>query len=538
MTAAPLIRISLEAAVLAGLVALACRFVRMRASHRAMLWWLVAAKLLIGLVPLPAFEIPALPAETTVVAPTFAKFGDSNRIAEQQPIARPNLAIWGWAAVTALLVASTIPGWRRARSWRSRGRPVTDLAIERAARAVGLRRTPEVLAVPGLPSPLVTGLNAPCVLIPDETLERLTPDELEMTLAHEMAHIARGDLWWGLVPALARRIFFFHPAAWLAEREYAIAREAACDEAVLRPGTDAFAYGQLLLRFATRAPVSSTLPMSPHGMLRRRLEMIESVVRRVPIGRAGWALVAVAALSIVPIRLVAKEGEFGSFEKKLSAAHCLDLGDGEDTAYVITSGRASTMCGDISDVDRALAARGTGSDIIWFRAGSGTWIIRDPAAVREGRRYFDDITKLGLAQSEIGREQSAIGADQARIGYEQAEQSFRDAEEARKREVERELAQAEKRTETLDRSREGEAERLEEMARAAAAMDEKLKHQQAEEMEVFAKRQQELGERQAEFGEKQARLAQEVAAAADAAQRAFSRFLDKTMKDGRAQRVN
>jgi len=73
-----------------------------------------------------------------------------------------------------------------------------------------------------------------------------------MALAHEMAHVARGDLWLGLVPSLARRVFFFHPAAWIAEREYAIAREAACDDAVLgHRGADAFAYGRLLLRLAT-----------------------------------------------------------------------------------------------------------------------------------------------------------------------------------------------------------------------------------------------------------------------------------------------
>ena len=62
-----LLRLCLEGAALAGLVAAACFLVpRMKASHKAMLWWLVAAKLLVGLVPIPAIEVAALPSVSTV----------------------------------------------------------------------------------------------------------------------------------------------------------------------------------------------------------------------------------------------------------------------------------------------------------------------------------------------------------------------------------------------------------------------------------------------------------------------------------------
>ena len=292
----------MTAVVLAALVAMACRLVpRIRAGHRAILWWLVSAKLLVGLLPLPALEIEALPAPAT-----DAVLATSSILSSVSRVSSDGWVGWAWIVGATLLVASAAPGWRRARSWRASGRSIDDssvrLSIARASRAVGLDREPSVLAVPGLTTPLVTGLLRPCVLLPEDVL-RLPAAELEMALAHEMAHVARGDLWWGLVPSLARRIFFFHPAAWLAEREYAIAREAACDEAVLRPGADAAAYGRLLVRFATRPPASATIPVSAHSMLRRRLEMIEIVVRRVPVRRAGWMLVAVAALALVPVRL-------------------------------------------------------------------------------------------------------------------------------------------------------------------------------------------------------------------------------------------
>jgi bla regulator protein blaR1 len=496
MTAAHLVSLSIEAAVLATLVALACRWgPRIRAGHRAMLWWLVSAKLLVGLLPLPSLQVEALSPERAVERSVVGAAADSLLatpiLSPSSPGPSTAWVAWGWIAIATLLVASAAPGWRRARSWRASGRSIDDasvrLSIAAAARVVGLRREPLVLAVSGLSTPLVTGLLRPCVLVPADVL-RLPAAELEMTLAHEMAHVARGDLWWGLVPSLARRVFFFHPAAWLAEREYAIAREAACDEAVLRPGADAFAYGRLLLRFAARAHASTTIPMSPHSMLRRRIEMIETVVRRVP-GRTGWVLVAVAALALVPIRIVAQDKE---------VSECLSLGDGEDTAYVVTNGRTHVMCGDAQDAVAAERARGGGEDVIWFRQGGNSWIIRDLAAVREGRRYFDAMTELNLAHSRMDDDGPRGAAAREKIVYEKSLEAKAAAEVA---------------------------EREQRLAQEVAKVDAERAAQLKREAEVRAdhdEQQRQLGriDRQRE----EVRLA-------------ISAFLDEAMKDGRAQRA-
>jgi beta-lactamase regulating signal transducer with metallopeptidase domain len=519
-----LLRTCLEGAALTGVVAAACFLVpRMRASHKAMLWWLVAAKLLLGLVPIPAIEIAALPSAEAVPVMAVARAIGTIDVA---------WASWVWFGGVAVLLACAVPGWLEARDWRRAGRALGGqdhaLSISRAARIAGLRHEPRVLVVEALPGPLVTGFLAPCVLLPPESLA-LPAEELEMTLAHEMTHIARGDLWWGLVPALARRVFFFHPAAWIAEREYALAREAACDEAVLRPGMDAFAYGRLLLRFASRAPASASIPMSPHAMLRRRLEMIESVVRRVPLSRAGWALVAVAALAVVPVRLVAKEAD---------SSGCLTTGKDVDTAYVVTSGKSHTMCGDVSDVRDAERARGDGGDVIWFRVGTERWVIRDPETVAQGRRYFSAITQIGQRQSEIGLEQSRVGEEQSKIGMEQAKIGMQQVEQAR-REVEEAMRKAE-----MDAERKPEHEQLQQERAAAQEAREKAgvdaerdRKRLEEQMEVLSERMRELGERQETFGERQRELGERMEREMRETQRALSEFLEESIKDGRATRT-
>ena len=544
-----LLRTCLEGTALAGLVAAACFLIpRMKASHKAMLWWLVAAKLLVGLVPLPPIEIavpPAADAVPVVVLAATAAAIPIEMVRGAVPVPPRTIdtswALGLWTAGAAALLACAVPGWLQARGWRRAGKPIEDpdvaLSVSRAARLVGLSREPRVLAVAGLPGPLVTGLVDPCVLLPAETLSRFRSEELEMTLAHEMAHIARGDLWWGLVPALARRVFFFHPAAWIAEREYAVAREAACDEAVLRPGADAFVYGQLLLRFASRAPSSASIPMSPHRMLRRRLEMIESIVRRVPLSRTGWVLVGVAALAMVPVRLVAKE---------TGVSPCLDLGTNEETAYVITNGKSHSMCGGVSDVREAERARGSGGDIIWFRVGDDRYVIRDPEAVAQGRRYFRAITEIGQKQSELGIEQSRIGQEQSEIGMEQASAGREQAERAR-RELEETMRKAE-----LDAARQHELEgttarnreQIEQELQAAHAAHERAatdmdrqRERLAVQMEVLSRKMKELDERQGDFSEKQRQLSERMERETEEAGRALSELLERAIKDGRATRT-
>ena len=86
-----------------------------------------------------------------------------------------------------------------------------------------------------------------------------------MALAHELAHLRRGDLWLGWVPALAEALLFFHPLVRRAAREYALAREEACDAEALRlTGAEPGDYGQLLLAFGVArphgAPRRSALP--------------------------------------------------------------------------------------------------------------------------------------------------------------------------------------------------------------------------------------------------------------------------------------
>ena len=95
------------------------------------------------------------------------------------------------------------------------------------------RRIPAVRLSDEVETPLVAGLRRPTVLLPARRFVELPERQQRMAICHELAHVKRADLWLGCVPALAERLFFFHPLVHVAAREYALSREAACDAAVL-----------------------------------------------------------------------------------------------------------------------------------------------------------------------------------------------------------------------------------------------------------------------------------------------------------------
>jgi len=248
---------------------------------RAGMWWLASARLLVALVPLTTVHLalPSLPvtavwwpsataATTTIgppapleITPTLAQSPDvmpmDHSVAIPVPMRhdppRPSRHFdRAWIAIffgIIWLSGVALRGFGLGRQLRRvrRARRFAD-PLDAAARAalgpdgrVGLAWSAEA------PVPMVTGLLHPLVLIPSSMSTRPIA-ELRLAVAHELAHVRRGDLWLGWIPALAEALFWFHPLVARAADEYSQACEEACDAEALRAtGADPYDYGRLLL---------------------------------------------------------------------------------------------------------------------------------------------------------------------------------------------------------------------------------------------------------------------------------------------------
>jgi beta-lactamase regulating signal transducer with metallopeptidase domain len=331
---------SVQSTLLVAAVWALCRLLpRLPAAARCWLWWLVALQLVVGVLwasPLALPLLPAEPAAQTMLAPAQALVATAATGAEAIPSAAAQVSsspaapvpdpAWSWPLTLSLLwvlglslmITRTLLGYLATRRLLRESLPCRDAALTRAlklaAEAHGLRAAPELRLSSAIDSPQLIGPWAPVLMLPADRLPSLGADELDMALTHELTHLQRGDLWWGLLPALAQHLFFFHPLAHLAAREYAFAREAACDAAVLAGNPHcAGDYGRLLLRLGVAArPSAGLASASPTFLiLKRRLLMLQQ--NSAPMRASALLLtLAVALLGVAPYRVTAQAAPAGA----------------------------------------------------------------------------------------------------------------------------------------------------------------------------------------------------------------------------------
>lgn len=317
-----LLATSVQTALLAGLVWLLCRYVRrLPASTQCALWWLVALQAVVGLFWMSPLELPLLPAVDAapmmVQAAATAAPVTTAPIIVMQPLPADSSWSWSlllmamWLAGVLVMALRTTLALRASRAQLRAAQPCRDhklnAALALAAEAHGLRRAPRLMLSNAIDSPQLIGPWHPVLLLPARGLQRMGDDQLDMALTHELVHLQRHDLWLGLVPALAQHLFFFNPVVHLAAREYAIAREAAVDAAVVAGDRHCRQhYGRLLLQLGVAPrPGAGLASASPTFLsLKRRLLMLQNTSSFPRVG-AALILVAVALVGVAPLRLVA-----------------------------------------------------------------------------------------------------------------------------------------------------------------------------------------------------------------------------------------
>lgn len=332
---------SLHSLLLVGAIVMIQRlWPRLPAATRATLWWLAALQLVLGLAWPRPLEVPLLPAPAAMTAanrtasipapPANVIATDRNapaqavraapmtvlavaestqrstasQMASASPsgLPWPQLLAWLWLTGVIMTALQSLYAYQQSRAWRRSSQRCVQPQVLAIYADVGaqlrLRALPPLHVSADIASPQLLGPWQPIVLLPQAALHGLDSEEIRMALHHELSHHQRRDLWWGWLPAIARHLFFFHPAAHLIVREYAFAREAACDEAVL--ASDHYAahdYGRLLLRMGVAPrPCAGMAGASPtYTLLKRRLLMLQNSTA----ATRGLPLLLIAATVVV-----------------------------------------------------------------------------------------------------------------------------------------------------------------------------------------------------------------------------------------------
>jgi beta-lactamase regulating signal transducer with metallopeptidase domain len=257
-----------------------------------------------------AFENDVAPATEPSPAASSSTWRDS--VASVAVFANAHLTqlVFAWMLGVLLLSVRLMFGWIRAH--RIATRDAVDATAEwqriakRLAHALRIRGAIKLLESAAVEVPTVIGWLRPVVLLPVATLSGLSAEQMEMVLAHELAHVRRHDFFFNLLQAVVETLLFYHPAVWWISGRIRVEREHCCDDVAVAVCGNPLLYARALTRLEElRIDPAQAVIAANGGSLLTRIRRLAGARAEAPNGPSRWAagaalLTVLAALLITP----------------------------------------------------------------------------------------------------------------------------------------------------------------------------------------------------------------------------------------------
>jgi len=214
------------------------------------------------------------------------------------------VALWG--AGVLLLCLRSFGGIALVRRLGRSGLSAAPFALEdtlaRLAKALGVSATVRLYESALVGVPTVVGWFRPVILLPASALTGLTAQQLELILAHELAHVRRHDYLVNLVQSAAETLLFYHPAVWWVSNRMRVEREHCCDDLAVGACGSAVHYARALALLEGLCSDAPALAMAANGG--SLFDRIARLVGRAPEpSRAARGLAAVLAVISLALAL-------------------------------------------------------------------------------------------------------------------------------------------------------------------------------------------------------------------------------------------
>ncbi len=188
-----------------------------------------------------------------------------------------------WLATVLLLGVRELRIRRAVRIARREATPVADGRVAAMLHDLlgdlGIRSAVEIRESGAVGTPCVIGGGPPMILFPRRLLPALDAGELRGVIAHELAHVRRGDVTTISLQRTAEALLCFNPFARWISRRAREEQEVACDRLGAEVGTGSrtgYARALLLLEGFRSAPIGSgSVPaLLGEGELVKRVERL------------------------------------------------------------------------------------------------------------------------------------------------------------------------------------------------------------------------------------------------------------------------
>lgn len=235
-----------------------------------------------------------------------------------------------WSLGVLIHAARLILGFRTMHSLRTRFvspvPPYVEASIRNLAPRLGLRANVPVRVSKVIDVPLVVGYLRPLVLLPASVISGLSLAQLEMLLAHELAHLRRLDHLVNLIQNVIETLLFFNPAVWWVSRVVRQERECCCDALAVRVcGGDTFGYANTLATLETIRSSHPTALAGNGGSLLERILRLSGKMPSAKVHASHWFIAAMLiALPMLLISIASAQTQGGTLRIAYTSIQQLD----------------------------------------------------------------------------------------------------------------------------------------------------------------------------------------------------------------------
>jgi beta-lactamase regulating signal transducer with metallopeptidase domain len=211
-----------------------------------------------------------------------------------------SVIVVAWLMTSGLAVAWIALGMFQ--TWRLVARSTTapQWIVQELLRVVGKQKPPGLRISDRLASAAALGALRPRILLPAASADESLAPAVQAALAHEWAHIQRGDLWLLALERLLLPFVAWHPLFWLVRRGVRLDQELLADAAAA--GERPIEYAEALVAWAkTARPAPAGLALlslweSPHTLSRRITMLLDPQRSASPAPGRGWQGLVVAGM--------------------------------------------------------------------------------------------------------------------------------------------------------------------------------------------------------------------------------------------------
>jgi beta-lactamase regulating signal transducer with metallopeptidase domain len=144
---------------------------------------------------------------------------------------------------------------------------------------MGLHQQVHIFLSQCIDIPATIGFLKPVILLPVATVNKLSMEQVESIILHELAHIRRLDYVWNIAGAVIETILFFNPFVYLLTSVQKKERELCCDDFVLGFSRDPHNYASALLELEkTRIAGKAQLALASNGQEGQLLTRVKRIL--------------------------------------------------------------------------------------------------------------------------------------------------------------------------------------------------------------------------------------------------------------------